>query len=217
MQPVIGQQVTLIAVTGGEVHVVTGTVLVVGDQSLAVEVAGGTQPPAPDDRVTLLYPGGDRLVRLKTLCVETFKETRWILQPEGPPRPGERRDFYRAMIEVGFKFIDELPEDLAEAQLLVAERAKTASSGDLVRVEADLSASGAKIPSTLRMEKGQRVGLLQEVEPGDGSDIHGAVASVVRSDGSAIAIAFVEPSEALQEQIITAVFRERYGSLGISD
>lgn len=211
--PTTGQQVTVVVVSGEDALVTPAEVLVSDEDSIVVEVRGSKSPPSRGDRVTLLYSVGEGVMRLKTRCLEVYRESRWILEADAPPVPGERRDYYRADVEVGVAVVRDLPADREAARADLRRRADRLPIGDLPRLAADLSGSGMRFAPPEPLGDGSTVGLLIALDPSHGP-IYGVEANVLRTgqDGR-VALTFEQPSPALQEAVVTAVFRQRYGAL----
>jgi hypothetical protein len=133
------------------------------------------------------------------------------LSSSSEPEPGERRDFYRATVEVLYRFVDLISEDVDEANVGLADSATQYALSDLSTTTADLNGSGAKFEAVHNLRKGQRTGLLLSIPGGSGS-VLGVIAETVRARGDEVALTFHHISNELQDDIVAAVFRHRYGA-----
>ncbi len=209
------QQVTVVLVMGGEAKIGTGSIVHCDEDNAVVEVSNVAATPSPGAHITLLYALGDRVMRWKARCVDTFEESRWILSAEQPPTPGERRDFYRATLPLGIKVVQGLPEDPAEAAVDIANYAEEINGPALPQKDVEISGSGIRFNSDLQVAKGSVLGLV--VCFNETAQIYGVVAEVVRSKGDELACTFYSISESLQNQIVAEVFRARYANVGLLD
>ncbi|MBR56588.1 MAG: hypothetical protein CMH54_00870 [Myxococcales bacterium] len=207
------QQVTVVLVMGGEAKIGTGGIVHCDDDNAVVEVSDMGVTPASGAHITLLYAMGDRVMRWKARCVDTFEETRWILSAEQPPKPGERRDFYRADISLGLKVMEGLSADREEASAEIANYAEDTSASSLPRMDVEISGSGIRFDSDLRVKKGASIGLVLFFP--EASQVHGVVAEIVRAKSGELACTFQAISESLQNQIVAEVFRARYANVGL--
>ena len=96
------QQVTMVSVREGDIHVSSAKVLVSGERSVAVEV-DTTTTATPlfelDQAVTLLYSADDRVMRLKTNISEMVSGARMTLRPLENAKEGDRRDYRRVDVD----------------------------------------------------------------------------------------------------------------------
>ena len=210
--PTTGQQATVILVAGGAAQVAAADIILAEDKGIVVEVTDSPTIPEKGDRVTVLYAAGDGVMRLKTRCVVTHKNDRWMLRPEAPPVRGERRDYCRATVPVRLKVMEDIGSSVEEGEALVREAARQTPVEDLPELEANVSGSGIKFPVEEPLEPDSIIGLLIALDPERGP-VHGVVARMLRMVGSNAACAFRGAPPSLQEGIVTAVFRLRYGEL----
>lgn len=205
------QQVTMVTVRDGEAFVGIGRVLNVEADTVVMEPTDSPFEPQEGMRVTLLYAGEDRVMRWRTSFEGSFNTGRWALSSSSEPEPGERRDFYRANVEIAFRFVSLVSDDLDEANVGLADSATQYGHDDLALTTADLSGSGAKFSTPHNLRKGENAGLLLSISAGSG-DILGVVVEPVRIKGDEVALTFHQISPELQDDIVAAVFRQRYGA-----
>jgi hypothetical protein len=201
----------LVTVREGEAYVGIARVLSVEADSVVLEPIEPPFEPKEGMRVTMLYAGDDRVLRWRTTFEESFKSDRWALSASSEPEPGERRDFYRGRVEVLYRFVDLISDDVDEANVGLTDSASQYEVRDLSATSADLSGSGAKFDAVHNLRKGQRTGLLLSVSGGSGS-VLGVIAETVRVRGDEVALTFHHISNELQDDIVAAVFRHRYGA-----
>ena len=205
------QQVTMVTVRDGEAFVGIGRVLNVEADTVVMEPTDSPFEPQEGMRETLLYAGEDRVMRWRTNFEGSFNTGRWALSSSSQPEPGERRDFYRANVEIAFRFVSLVSGDLDEANVGLADSATQYGRDDLALTTADLSGSGAKFSTPHSLRKGENAGLLLSIAAGSG-DILGVVVEPVRIKGDEVALTFHQISPELQDDIVAAVFRQRYGA-----
>jgi hypothetical protein len=205
------QQVTMVTVRDGEAFVGIGRILNIEGDNVVLEPTDAPFDPHEGMRVTLLYAGEDRVMRWRTNFEGNFQTERWALSSSSLPEPGERRDFYRANVEVAYRFVSLVSDDLDEANVGLEDTAAQFEVRDLGTTTADLSGSGVKFSASHNLRKGENSGLLLSISAGSGG-ILGVVVEPVRIKGDEVALTFHQISSELQDDIVAAVFRQRYGA-----
>ncbi len=215
------QMVTAVVVHDGNVKVIAGRVLVAKRRGVVVnfdldgEPGGKTSAPAERGQtVTLLYGGGERVLRVRTVVAELIDGRKLLLEPTGPVTEGERREFLRA----------ELQLRISAAQLRDGAVPATVSAGLAQRVgerplqTVDLSGSGAKFIWDGPIDRNSQVALAIALPSPVGAVVTG-VADVVRAEPLEgghvdLAVHFVDLGEAARDDLINAVFHKYYEALG---
>ncbi len=210
MMPHGEQQVTMVSVRDGDIHVSSATVLVSGERSVAVEVDTTTTDPPVfelDQAVTLLYSADDRVMRLKTSISELVADDRVTLRPLEGAKEGDRRDYRRADLSAQVYCNPLETRDVGEARAVQAGKHVTAS--DYAEQTINLSGSGVMLQSESVMEEGTLLDLRFELPMLQGDPIT-IIGRVVRAfdepTGVRLAIRFAEISEADQDKVVYTVF-----------
>ena len=207
------QFLTIVSVRSGDIHVTSGTTLLVKGKTIALkcdERDGAPPSFERDQTVTLLYTHDERVLRLRAMVRDQIAPDRITATIVGEVKEGDRRDFRRADVE-GRVEIRPLNAETAED----ARRALRADdfAGEAVVCEAsvNISGSGAQFLMDLNLAKGSFVAFSMSV-PAPNEAVIKAAAQLVRS-GEAddtgrrdIALRFIEISEGDQDYIVYTVF-----------
>lgn len=204
------QQVTMVSVREGDIHVSLAKVLVSGERSVAVEVdTTTTEPPLfeLDQAVTLLYSADDRVMRLKTSITELVSAARVTLRPLESAKEGDRRDYRRADVDAQVFCEALVGEDVAEAR--AAQSARHVDQDDYVEQSINLSGSGVMLDSEVALEANTLLDLRLGLPMLQGGPIQ-VIGRVVRAfdepSGIRLAVRFAEISEADQDRVVYTVF-----------
>jgi len=209
------QLVTMVSVREGNIYVTSANALVVKESTIALRIDASLNPPPEFQRaqpVTILYTGGDRVLRLKAVVRERIDEMRLTVEPVGDVKEGDRRDYRRVDMEAGLQ-VRPITESDADARtaLLAAEPNEDA----LPTQSVNISGSGLQWHASEGMEDATFVLLHIRLE-GDGGGSIPAIGQIVRcvpsDDGHLTAVRFVDISEAAQDRIVHAVFAKFFQS-----
>lgn len=215
--PVEDQMVTAVAVKDGNPHVLAGTTVVSKPRGIVIrfEPHDSEHVPSRGQTVTLLYGGGERVLRLRTVVAEIIGGLKLLLEPVAEVTEGERREFLRAQAEVKLYARVVGPDFRLPGE---DESALEPDPGfeDLV---VDLSGSGVKFLWDKLCRSGDLM-LIRLVLPTPEDQIVNAVAEVVRAVRDAdsgkmdVAVHFSSVSEHDRDRMINYVFRRYYEQLG---
>ena len=204
------QQVTMVTVREGDIHVTSATVLVGSDRNIAVEVDTTlTEPPAFEmgQAVTLLYSHDDRVMRLKTSVSELVAAERVNLKPLEGAKEGDRRDYRRADVEAQVYCEPLQGEDVGAARALQA--AHHVEDGEYGEQSINLSGSGVMLNVVDTIAENTLLDLRLGLPMLKGGPIQ-IVGRVVRAfdetSGVRLAIRFAEISESDQDKVVYTVF-----------
>ena len=204
------QQVTMVSVREGDIHVSSATVLVSGERSVAVELdTSTTDPPLleVDQAVTLLYSADDRVMRLKTSISELVSESRVTLRPLENAKEGDRRDYRRADVDAQV-FCEPLNgQDVGAARAAQADRHVDLS--DYGDQSINLSGSGIMLHAAEPHAENTLLDLrlsLPMLQGGPISIIGRVVRAFDEPEGVRLAVRFAEISEADQDKVVYTVF-----------
>ena len=206
--------ITAVTVRGGEVTVLSGTILVAKPRGVVVrfEIEAPGEAPARSQTVTLLYGGGDRVLRLRTIVSEVIDNTKVLLEPVAPVTEGERREFLRAEAAVQLH-----AEVVGPDYVLPGEQSAPETGWDDQVV--DLSGSGVKFLWDSLCQKGDLL-FVQLALPTTAGHVVRAIGEVVRAIRDAesgkldVAVHFSTVHEDDRDRLINYVFRKYYEQLG---
>jgi c-di-GMP-binding flagellar brake protein YcgR len=204
------QQVTMVSVREGDIHVSSAKVLVSGERSVAVEVdTTTTEPPLfeLEQAVTLLYSADDRVMRLKTSISELVSEARVTLRPLANAKEGDRRDYRRADVAAQVFCEPLVGQDVGEAR--AAQSARHVEAAEYAEQSINLSGSGVMLDSETALEANTLLDLRLGLPMLQGGPIQ-IIGRVVRAfdepTGIRLAVRFAEISEADQDKVVYTVF-----------
>jgi c-di-GMP-binding flagellar brake protein YcgR len=204
------QQVTMVAVREGDIHVSSATVLVGSDRTIAVEVDTSlTDPPTfeMEQAVTLLYSQDDRVMRLKTIVSELVSDERVTLKPLESAKEGDRRDYRRADVDAQVYCEPLEGEDVGAARAVQAGH--HVEEGEYGEQSINLSGSGVMLNVADTIAENTLLDLRLGLPMLQGGPIQ-IVGRVVRAfdeaTGVRLAIRFAEISESDQDKVVYTVF-----------
>jgi c-di-GMP-binding flagellar brake protein YcgR len=204
------QQVTMVSVREGDIHVSSAKVLVSGERSVAVEVDTTTTDPPLfelDQAVTLLYSADDRVMRLKTSISELVSRARVTLRPLENAKEGDRRDYRRVDVEAQVFCEPLVGQDVGEAR--AAQSARHLEPSDYTEQSINLSGSGVMLNSDTALDANTLLDLRLGLPMLQGAPIQ-IIGRVVRAfdevAGIRLAVRFAEISEADQDKVVYTVF-----------
>lgn len=207
--PKVDQMITAVTVRDGNARVLAGTVLVAKPRGIVVVLE---EPmPVKGQVLTMLYGGGDRVLRLRTRVNEIIDGKKALVEPEGAVSEGERREFLRAesMLQVQAQAVGTESQPSPETS--------TTQARQWERQLVDLSGSGVSFLHADAADKGDLF-FVQLLLPAPKETIVSAVGEVVRckpsDDGRhRIAIHFTTIEEDDRDAAINYVFRKYYEAL----
>lgn len=213
--PTEDQFITAVTVRDGNAAVLAGRVLVAKERGIVVRFETDGEPlPPRGNAITLLYGGGDRVLRLRTTIAEVIDGAKLLLEPTGAVTEGERREFLRTDAE-----IDVRTEAVGPDYVLPGEASAGAPKPDWERQVADLSGSGVGFLWDGLYRKGDLV-FVQMILPTPVPSAVNAIAEVVRASRDAdsgkqrLAVHFTALDERDRDVLINFVFRKYYEQLG---
>lgn len=215
--PTEDQMITAVTVKGGNVKVMAGAVVVSKRRGIVVRFEPDAEGDMPErgQTVTLLYGGGDRVLRLRTAVAEIIDGQKWLLEPVAEVTEGERREFLRA--DAGLRLSAEI---VGPGHILPKESPPGANPDAWTERQVDLSGSGVKFLWDQICRKGDLV-YLQMVLPLPAPTVVRAVGEVVRANLDQqrglidVAIHFTTVAELDRDLMINFVFRRYYEQLGL--
>lgn len=205
--------VTAVTVREGDVRVLAGTVIVSNPRKLVVRFEATDGLPSRGQTVTLLYGGGERVLRLRTVVAEVIDQSQALLEPVSPVTEGERREFLRAEAVVRLR-----AETVGPDYVLPGEPAPPTGPG-WENQTVDLSGSGVKFLWDSLCKKGDLM-LVQIVLPAPGDPTVRALGEVIRAQRDAesgkldVAVHFSTVAESDRDRLVDYVFRRYYEQLG---
>jgi len=214
-----GQDMTVIAVAGGEVKVIRARAAEVQSEGAVLELLGDGDSSGPIKdrmRVTLNYViGGEGFrVRARTSAVDGNRVS--VSFDEAPTR-GEQRDFIRADVELPV-FIDRLAaDDLSQARDAQDRNHIPTESGQWKNMEIDLSGGGVSLITDLRLKKSDYLDFRVKLPSHDGDVPVLLIGEIVRArpgaKGCDVAVRFVDTDDDTQDLLFDYVSHQYHAQI----
>jgi len=206
--------VTAVTVKNGDAHVLAATTLLSKQRGIVIRLEGhdAAHMPAKGQTVTLLYAGGERVLRLRTVVQETIEELKLLLEPIEEVTEGERREFLRAEAEV------QVYADVVAPGYDLPGSAPDPGGSGWSEETVDLSGSGVKFLWDGECKKGDNL-FVRMILPSPGGPVVNALGDVVRarpheSKRLEVSVHFTQVEEIDRDLMINCVFRKYYQQLG---
>ena len=214
--PSVDQLVTGIAIAEGNVSVLTGKILVARPHSIAIEFEHDPKGfvPMQGNKITLMYPWEDYILRLKTSVEDVVDSSRYLLTPVAEVSKGERREFLRA--EVGVRLFVEQNDDPDSAVSSTYSPDETRHWREQV---VDLSGGGIRFTTDVTCKKGDQLLVALALKETKDTTLV-APGNVVRAKTTDdpgildVALAFTALDESTRDLLVNQVFRRYYQDLG---
>jgi hypothetical protein len=214
--PVEDQLITAVTVNGGNASVMAGKVMVSKERGIVVRFESDSVLPTRGQPITLLYGGGERVLRLRTTVAEIIDTYKLLLEPTGPVTEGERREFLRTDVA-----LDVRAEVVGPDYVLPGEHHSPVGQPGWERQMVDLSGSGVSFLWDGLCRKGDLT-FVQMALPVGHSPLINSIGEVVRashdpeSGKQRVAVHFTALDERDRDVLINFVFRRYYEHLGSS-
>ncbi len=213
--PLEDQMVTAVTVKKGDAHVLSGITLLAKQRGIIVRFEPHEADHIPDkgQTVTLLYAGGERVLRLRTVVAEIIEGLKLLLEPVAEVTEGERREFLRAEATV------QLYCDVVSEEYELPGSAPDEGAQGWVEQIVDLSGSGVKFLWSGLCKKGDTL-FIRMVLPSPNNPTVNTLGHVVRAKHHAetgrldVAVHFDRVEERDRDLMINCVFRKYYEQLG---
>lgn len=218
--PAQDQELTCIAVHAGNVHLMPAHATAVSPEGvlLTLDTAPDETPTLPAGApVTLIYAGGDAVLRLKGRVAGSPADGQLEIEAAGAPTQGERRDFIRTEAELEI-FVDPLRSTVLEDAIREQE-AHPVSRGDSVwhKLLVDISGNGAAFTWDRPTTKGALLDVRLTIPSRRGDGTIAAVGSVVRvkqeGDRFNIAVHFEHIEQEQQDRLFGFVASRYYAEI----
>lgn len=218
--PAQDQDLTCIAVYAGNVHLLPAHATAVTPEGVLLLLDGppGETPTLPVGApVTLIYAGGDAVLRLKGRVAGAPAAGQLEIEAAGAPTAGERRDFIRTEAQLAI-FVDSLRATTTEAAAKEQEAHPVAEGSDAWQSTlVDISGNGAAFAWGLPTTKGALLDVRLHIPSRRGDGPIRAVGSVVRvkPDGDVfqIAVHFEHIAEEQQDRLFSFVASRYYAEI----
>lgn len=215
--PQAGQDLTCIAVYGGEVHLLPAHAETVTPEGvlLALDLAPAETPAlAVGAPVTLIYAGAEAILRLKGRISAAPVAGQVEIETAGAPTAGERRDFIRADTEVPL-FVDVLQARTTEDAAKEQEAHPVATGDTAWRTQTvDLSGNGAAFPWDRLVSKGDLLDVRLRIPSRRDDGVIATIGRVVRikpdGDGFHVAVHFEHIDDLDQDRLFSHVASRYY-------
>lgn len=213
--PVEDQMITAVTVKDGNAQVLAGTTLLSKPRGIVVrfEAHDTDAVPSKGRTVTLLYGGGVRVLRLRTIVAEVIDGLKLLLEPVSEVTEGERREFLRA------ESLVKLHAEVVGPDYVLPGETGAPPGPDMTELMADLSGSGVRFLWDSLCAIGDLM-FVRLVLSEPQNSVVCAVGEVVRADRDAesgtidVAVHFTTIEEQDRDRLINFVFRRYYEQLG---
>ena len=214
------QDLTCIVVYAGNVHLLASRVKVVRDDALvlALDIAPEDIPAlAPGAPVTLIYPGGDSMLRLKGRVARVPEPGLLDVTTIGSPTAGERREFIRADADMPC-FVDALTATSIEAATREQEAHPVAAEDPAWTVrQVDISGNGAAFDWDRLVAKGDLIDLRFKIPSRRAMREVATIGRVVRvkkaASGFSVAVHFETIDDETQNRLFSFVMTRYYAQI----